>query len=159
APGLTALTTQYDGEHYLRIAREGYVRPELWAFFPLFPLTTKLAGGATMIWAGLAGNLLFLWAALGCLHALVIAHTNDRKGARFAVWAAALFPTALFFHCFYSEALFFALATLAFMAFARLHKRGAKAAPIDRTATVAIVASGLAALTRSSGVLLAPAFV
>src|SRR5262245_34991507 len=77
APGLTALTTQYDGEHYLRIAREGYVRPGLWAFFPLFPLSTKLTGSAAMVWAGLALNLLFLWAALSCLHELVIAHTND----------------------------------------------------------------------------------
>src|SRR5262249_13854208 len=118
APGLAALTTQYDGEHYLRIAREGYLRPAMWAFFPLFPLSTKVTGGVAMIGVGLALNLVLLWAALACLHELVIAHTNDGRSARFAVCAAALFPTALFFHCFYSEALFFVLATLAFVAFA-----------------------------------------
>jgi hypothetical protein len=134
-----------DGQHYLAIATEGYRTRESWAFFPLFPMTARalgpLLGGVPL--AGLVVAL--LGSAACCLLLYAVAVPEGEAAAARAVALFLAFPTHFFFGAFYTEAPFFALVLLAMTAYAR-----------DRW-PLAGAAGALAAATRSTGVLLAPA--
>lgn len=135
---------RWDAVWFLRIAEDGYAsRPGAAAFFPLYPLLERGLGpfvGGPLA-AGVLVSLVAGGAALYLLHRLVHLELGDEV-ARRAVLYLAVAPTALFLAAAYSEALFLAL-TLASVYAAR---RGSFAA--------AGAWGGLAALTRSSGVLL-----
>lgn len=176
APGLTsgfgflgdvlaAPAARWDGAWYLTIAHSGYM-PQLGpftearaAFFPLYPLLVSLGSevGLPGVLGGIIVSLLALLAALYGLHRLMTLEldtpgsrlwgehrprSSPRDLARLAVLLTALGPMAFFLSADYSESLFLALSIGAFLQ----ARRGAFAS--------AGVLGGLAAATRSTGVLL-----
>lgn len=141
----------FDGEHYLSIARYGY-RDFQYFFFPLYPaLVGKLSSllsfveNRFLISGLLVSNVAFLFAIFVFLKLVLIDY--KKEVAIFSILALAFFPTSFFFASLYSESLFLLLVLLSFY-FAR---RGRF-----------LLAGGFAALasaTRLVGVLLLPALV
>lgn len=108
----------FDGEHYLAIAREGY-RPLTYFFFPLYPLMTRylgelLGGGLINFVVGglVISNGLFLGTLFGLYKLLKI----DYKGL--VVWRVIflllIFPTSFYFGAYYTESLFMFLVVWSF---------------------------------------------
>jgi len=139
-----------DALWFLRIADTGY-RPDdgSAAFFPLYPLLvralTLLTGGRTLLASVLVSNASFL-GALIVLYALTTLEFSEAH-ARTTVTLLAVFPTSLFFLAPYSESTFLLLAVTAFCC-ARRDRWG-----------LAALAAALAAMTRATGIVLAPALV
>lgn len=106
----------FDGEHYLSIAMNGYKNLQYF-FFPLFPLFVK-------IFAKYYENTMFIYAAIGQVISnisLVIALLGfyklleDNKNiAKRAVLLLILFPTSFYLISFYTESLFLTLCVWAF---------------------------------------------
>jgi hypothetical protein len=136
-----------DALWYLRIASSGYRGDDgSAAFFPLFPMATRvlgvLTGGHWLLGAYLVANLSLL-AGMVLLYRLTeLEHSSAR--ARRAVVLICIFPTSFFLFAPYTESLFLALSVGAFY----FSRRG-------RWLLVAVLGI-LAALTRSPGLLLAP---
>ena len=135
----------WDGVWFIRIAADSYrAHAESQAFFPLYPLLVRGAAVATghdYVVAGLVVSLACYAGAMVVLFKLAQA----LLGPRVALWSVvfiSVFPTALFFQAVYSESLFLLLALLSFW-WARRSRWA-----------LAGLAGLLAALTRSSGVLL-----
>ena len=139
---LVAPFARWDAVWFLEIAHDGYDDQRA-AFFPLFPLLARMAGvltGSTLVGA-IVVSLAALLAALVLLHRLVALDFGP-DAATLTVVLVALTPGALWFGAVYSEALFLALSVGAVLA-----------ARTDRWA-LAGLAGGLAAATRSAGLLL-----
>jgi hypothetical protein len=104
----------FDGEHYLSIARDGYL-PLTYFYFPLYPLIIKLISGlfgnAFSIYAlsGLLLSNIFLIVALTGMVRLGKLITNNYD-AKYSVILLLLFPTSFYFGAFYNESLFLMLA-------------------------------------------------
>lgn len=130
---------------YLRIAASGYRTDDLSAaFFPLYPMLTRLVALGTgrhwLLAAYLVSNLAAL-AALVLLHRLTALELSEAHARRVVVYVC-VFPTGFFLLAPYTESLFLALSV------------GALYAARRRRWPVAAVLGGLAAATRSPGVLL-----
>jgi hypothetical protein len=143
-------TERQDAVWYLALAEGGWSPDDASAaFFPLYPLTIRVVSwvlpGNDLIAGLVVSNLAFLGALLA-LFALTAEAFGERIARRTIVVAAA-FPTAFFFLAPYSESLFLLLSVLTFRE-ARHHRW-------DRVALF----GGLAALTRSVGILLLPAML
>lgn len=115
----------FDGEHYLSIAQNGYGFGER-AFFPLFPILIKYAGeliGGSLMSFNIAGNIVsnlsFLIGLTGLYKLVGMDHPN--KISKLTVVVLLLFPTSFYFTAVYTESLFFALAVWSFW-FARSKK-------------------------------------
>jgi len=103
----------FDGEHYLAIAKDGYHLAEQ-AFFPLYPLLIKLLGGG--VWAGLIiSNTSFFLALLGLFKLLKIDFSE--KISKSAIILLLLFPTSFYFGAVYTESLFLCLVVWSFYFF------------------------------------------
>jgi hypothetical protein len=164
---LAAPAARWDAAWYLTIAHYGYL-PELGpftaaraAFFPLYPLliwTVSLTGIAGAL-AGVLVSILALLAALYALHRLTTLElaaggilpalasgrrlaVGDREIARIALALTAFGPMAFFLSADYSESLYLALSIGVFLT----ARRGS-------WMWVGVL-GGLAAATRSTGVLL-----
>ena len=105
----------WDGLWYRLIALEGYaggVESARAAFWPLFPGLMnggwQITGLPVDVVGYLIANVAFLGALL-ILYRLIALDYGDPAIARGAVWALALFPTALFFSAVYTESLFLLL--------------------------------------------------
>ena len=139
---------RWDSGWFLGIAENGYLDPgKSTAFFPLYPLLVRGVGEVFLGHYVLAG---FVVSALASAAAFVVlwllaASIVERRAADRSVLYLALFPTSLFLVAVYSESLYLALSAGAFL----LALRGRW--------TWAGAATGLAALTRVSGVVLLPA--
>jgi len=146
---VTDVWARWDSVWFLRIAEHGYGAADgvAAAFYPLYPLTLAGLGrafGGHYVAAGIVVSLAAALASFLLLYRLA----EDRlgaEGARRAVLYLAVFPTSLFLQAVYSESLFLALALGAFLLAERRQWLGAGAA------------TGLAVLTRISGVALLPA--
>jgi hypothetical protein len=141
---------RFDALWFLRIADSGYRLDDgSAAFFPLFPLVSRavafVLGGAPFAAATIVSNAAF-YAALVVTYLLSTDELSERT-ARTTVLLLCAFPTSYFFLMPYSEALFLLLAVTAFWG-ARTRRWG-----------LAGVAGALAALTRSVGIVLAPALL
>jgi Gpi18-like mannosyltransferase len=100
----------FDGEHYLAIAKEGYHLAEQ-AFFPLYPLLIKFIDGG--VWAGiLISNISFLLALIGFYKLLKLDFSE--RVSRLAIILLLLFPTSFYFSAVYTESLFLALVVWSF---------------------------------------------
>ncbi|MDX6664568.1 MAG: hypothetical protein QOG68_774 [Solirubrobacteraceae bacterium] len=145
---LVAPAARWDSVWYLQIAQHGYADTTHAAFFPLYPLLARVVGAP--FGSALVGGLLVSFAAsiaaLALLHRLALLELGAAP-ARAAVWLLACFPTAFFLSAVYAEALFLALALGSVYA-ARTGSWGWAGA-----------LGGLAATTRSAGVLLLVALV
>jgi hypothetical protein len=110
-----------DSAFYLSIATQGYDRPvsgqlSNLAFFPVYPLLTKLLGGVVgnPVLAGVVVSHLTFLGALFVLDRLTILEFADSSTARRSVFYLAAFPGSVFFSAVYTESTFllFAVATL-----------------------------------------------
>lgn len=138
----------FDGIHYLEIARKGYGIYQQ-AFFPLYPNLIKWLTPYFFdrdLIAGLAISWLSFLLAIFFFYKLVLLDFKDRI-ARRAVLLLLCFPSAFFFSTLYSESLFLLLILGSFY-FARQEKWW-----------VAGILGALASGTRVVGVLLLPALL
>jgi hypothetical protein len=137
----------WDGIQYEAIVRHGYaVDPDLYRFFPLYPLAARALDAVTPGGADVALVLLANACSLAfvlLLHVLVRRETGDVDLARRSVWFASLAPAAYVLVWGYSEALFLLLAVATFLVL----RRGQFAAAAGLGA--------LAALTRPTGLIIA----
>ncbi len=142
----------WDGLWYALIATEGYggttetARAAFWPLYPwLMSLGQQMTGWPVEVVGYVISNLAFA-GALILLYRLVRLDF-DLQVARRALWALALFPTALFFTAVYTESLFLMLVVGALLAARQGHWLAAG------------LVGALAALTRSYGVLLGLPFL
>ncbi|KXK12285.1 MAG: Mannosyltransferase [Microgenomates bacterium OLB23] len=117
-PHYVGMWANFDGEHYLRIAREGYHGIER-AFFPLWPLLINAvhkASGLDMLIVGVILSQVFLLAALLIMSSLLQSVFRFKHPHRF-IALLLLYPTSFYFSAVYTEALFLLLvsASLLFM--------------------------------------------
>lgn len=140
---LVAPGARWDAVWYLSIAHDGYRDPARAAFFPLYPLILRAVSELVRspLVAGLAVSLAALGVALYLIHRLVSLELGGET-AGLTVSLVAVFPAAYCFSAVYSESLFLALSVGAIYA-----------ARLDRWA-LAGVAGGLAAASRSAGIVL-----
>jgi Gpi18-like mannosyltransferase len=103
----------FDGEHYLSIAINGYKDLQQ-AYFPFYPLLIRLFGGSVVA-ATLISNISFLVAIVG-LYKLIRLDYSE-KTAKLAIILLLIFPTSFFFATVYTESLFLALVVWSFFLF------------------------------------------
>ncbi len=103
----------FDGEHYLSIAKMGYLGGEQ-AFFPLYPLLIRLLGN-NVLSGILISNILFVIALFG-LYKLVKLDFSE-KISRTSILLVLLFPTSFYFGAVYTESLFLFLTVWSFYFF------------------------------------------
>jgi hypothetical protein len=136
---------RWDSGWLLSIADKGYsVSHDSYAFFPLYPLLVAGLGRVLAHQFLLAGVIVALVcgaAAFVLLHRLVVS-LHGRDVAERTLVLLAVFPTSLFLGVAYTESLYLLLTVAAFLLAERGRWLGAGAT------------SGLAILTRSSGVAL-----
>ncbi len=139
---------RWDSGWFLAIAHDGYADPgHSSAFFPAYPLLVRIVGAAFLghdLLAGVVVSLAASAAAFVLLWQLGRELVGEESSRRAMVYLA-LFPTTLFLFAVYSESLYLLLSVAAFLSAVRGRW------------TLAGVATGLAALTRVSGVTLLPA--
>jgi Mannosyltransferase (PIG-V) len=139
---------RWDSGWYLQIAHHGYADPgQTSAFFPAYPMLVRGVGWFLLGHDLLAGVLVSL-AASAVAFVLLWQLAGELVGepaTRRALLYLAFFPTTLFLFAVYSESLYLMLSVGAFLAATRGHWGRAG------------LATGFAALTRVSGVMLLPA--
>jgi hypothetical protein len=140
---LVASSVRWDSIYYLQIAQHGYQNLHDAAFYPLYPLLIRGVSLFTgsLAAAGILISLVAMLATLVIVHRLTELELGQRS-ARLVVRLIAFGPMALFLSAIYTESLFLALSAGTFYA----ARRGRWA--------VAGLLGGLAAMTRSGGVLL-----
>jgi len=138
----------FDGEHFLSIARMGY-QPLNYFFFPLFPIIVRflanIFGGRLYdfsISGLLISNLSFLVAMFGLWK--LVRLDSKKNIAVNTVLLLLLFPTSFYFGSFYSESLFLALVVWSFYC-ARKEKW-----------ILASILAGLSSATRVVGIVMLP---
>src|SRR5512133_273224 len=142
----TGIWARWDSVFFVRIAEHGYDQASA-AFYPLYPGLVAALGRIFFGHYVVAGIVISLAAALGAF-ALLYRIASERLGADGAqrtVLYLAIFPMALFLQAVYSESLYLLLVLAAFVT----AERGRFAA--------AGLLSGLAILTRITGIALLPA--
>lgn len=152
--GTMNIWSHFDGEHYARLASNGYLNPPnnmSPAFFPLYPLLIRafaaLFGGPVSVevlavW-GVLISLLVLPFALYFVYRIAEQDYGTRV-AQGAVLGLAFFPTTFYLNAAYTESLFLALSAGALWA-----------ARIRRDLLLACLLAGLATATRNVGLFLA----
>ncbi len=142
---LISPATRWDSAWFLSIAKAGYTLPSQGVFYPLYPSVIALGaaafGGGLDSILGIAISSACAIGSLYLLHRLVVLDF-DEQVARNTVWIFAWLPISFVLSAVYSEALFLLLAVGCIYT-----------ARMGRWAAAGLL-GGLAALTRSSGVLL-----
>lgn len=140
----------FDGEHYLRIAQNGY-QDLTHSFFPVYPLFISLGSflsndiGILTVMGLLISNISFLF-ALFLLWKLIRLDYSE-KIARYSILSLVVFPTSFYFGSLYTGSLFFLILIASFY--------------LIRTNKWywAGLLGGIATGTRVNGVLLLPSFL
>lgn len=112
----------WDGGHYVGIAKYGYSEKFQYAFFPLYPILINLASKITGNFIT-AAILISMGASFLALHILfeLISLDYTKKLAEKSLDFLLFFPAAFYLTVAYSEGLFLFLTAAAFL-FARKHK-------------------------------------
>ena len=143
--GLLLSWRHWDANDYVQIAQSGYQNISETAFFPLFPFLVKcmalLFGNHAYTLAAMLVSNLALFGALYVLYQIAADALGEQVGRRTLLYLC-LFPTAFFFFAGYNESLFLLLSCSTL--YAIRHQKWILAGGLG----------GLAALTRSAGVLL-----
>ncbi|OGM65650.1 hypothetical protein A3A52_02055 [Candidatus Woesebacteria bacterium RIFCSPLOWO2_01_FULL_39_14] len=141
----------FDGEHYLAIAKEGY-KPLTYFYFPVYPISTRLFAGLiggsfySYVVSGLfLSHAAFFIGLIGLVRLIRLDYKKDI--AITTVFLLLLFPTSFYFGSFYTESLFLALVVWSFY-FAR-----------KKRWILAGLFGAIASATRIVGVVLFPALV
>ncbi len=143
----------FDGVHYLTIAKRGYIGTGLiQAFFPLFPyVLLHTLYQILPVHSWLVPLSIFLSSAFAFLFELILFMYVKKKFSQKVAWIAVLLfflsPTSFFFGAVYTESLFLLLVVLAF--YLAEQKKWA-------FASVAVL---LASATRIVGIFLVPALL
>ena len=149
----------WDGAAFTEIAQQGYpsgpinlatgAPGHLWAYFPGYPLLVHLLGYLVpgTIAAGIVVSAAAELTALVFLAKLILLERGDEASARFACWALAVFPYAVYLTAVYSESTFLAAAT-ASLYYMRKGRDGR-----------ASIAAAIAMLVRITGAALIPALI
>lgn len=116
----------WDGIHYRTIAWSGFSKPELTAFFPLFPLLVRACADLVMLfyhpsdpllwgemWGGILASRLSALVAFIAVAALAKRELGSREGAWRALMVTATYPFAFFLAMIYPQATLLAAVTLA----------------------------------------------
>lgn len=141
----------FDGVHYLNIARQGYLQFQQ-AFFPLYPFAIRrladclALGSGSFLVAGLGISHLAFLVALFLFHQLARLDFEEKVAWR-GIFYLLIFPTSFFFGGVYTESLFLAFALGAFLAARKNHW------------WLAGILGGLASATRLVGIFLFPALL
>ncbi len=140
--------SNFDGGHYLSIARNGYLAKEQYAFFPLYPLLINLFAKITgdYLVAGLLISLVCLFLSLKLLNGLINFEFGKKYGTK-GVLSLLLFPMSFYFLTVYTESLFLFLALSTFLAMKK------------RNFFLATVTCALGSATRISGIPLVLSFL
>lgn len=106
-PDILTKLTNFDGVHYLSIAKEGYHTYDQ-AYFPLYPLTIRvmsgLFGGNMLLAAVILSNISLL-GVLWVVRSLLVPLINKNETWWF-IFFLLCFPTAFFFSTIYTESFF-----------------------------------------------------
>lgn len=106
----------FDGVHYLRIAKDGYAYGFTQAFFPLYPILIKVVSyltlGNYLISALLVSNVSFLIALI--IFYKLIKKVFDEKIAFWSTTFLVFSPTSFYFGSVYTESTFFLFTIAAF---------------------------------------------
>lgn len=151
--GWLAPWNQWDGPHYIDIARDGYVTQDVtnrdqryWiVFYPLFPWLIRFFRVVLRdyVLSAQAVTLVGACATAVIFQRLAALDLGGRLSRR-AVLFMFIFPTAYFFHVVYTESVFMPLAL------------GCVLAARERRWPAAGLLAGLASMTRVNGLLLLP---
>ncbi len=109
----------FDGEHYLAIAQNGYKALEH-SFFPLYPILIRLFGGDSLVhlvWSGLVISNVFFLGSLFLFWKLLRLDYSERV-TFFSTVSLLAFPTSFYFGAVYTESMFLFF-TLLFFYFVR----------------------------------------
>ena len=139
--------SQWDSGWFYRIAKHGYDVKQTAAYFPLYPLLVRAAAAifGSVVVAGVIISLVS--AGVGAICLVRIAQVTSLASASDTLLLQALYPIAFVFTAVYSDGLFFALSTAAFLAALR------------NRPVAAGVLGGLAVATRLIGLALLPALL
>ena len=110
---LILIFANFDGAHYIEVARNGY-HDFLYPFFPFYPLLVKITTPylfKSHIISGEVISHIFFFAA--CLVVYKLLHL-DKKNNLFVIFMAIVlfFPSSFFYGAVYNDSLFFFFATL-----------------------------------------------
>lgn len=103
----------WDGRHFLDIARFGYTNPIQYAFFPLYPLVVKcisMLTGLDYLSSGLITNFLSTFGIIYLFTKLLKESKSKVKTILFFL----IFPTSFYLISFYTESLFLLLVLSSF---------------------------------------------
>lgn len=141
----------FDGEHYLSIAQEGY-QPLTYFFFPAYPVVTRLMGwlfGGEQISFAVSGliisNVSFIVALMGLWK--LAKEDFSEKIAKYTVVSLLVFPVSFYFGSFYTESLYLMLTVWSFYLIRR-----------NRWFYGGVLGAGASA-TRIIGIALVPAYL
>lgn len=106
----------FDGEHYLSLAQNGY-QPLTYFFFPLFPILIQFLSVSkdvlTLAWTGLLiSNIAFLFSLFGIYKLITLDYKTSI--AKMTVILLLIFPTTFYFGAYYTESVYFSLAVWGF---------------------------------------------
>ncbi|MBL7159707.1 hypothetical protein ISS85_04475 [Candidatus Microgenomates bacterium] len=108
----------FDGVHYLSIAKNGYYQFQQ-AFFPLYPLLIRFLGkllGGNLVLAGMLISNLSLLGALFLFWKLLETRQIKDKTKKWVIVFFLFFPTSFFFGSLYTESLFLVFVLGTFLA-------------------------------------------
>lgn len=139
----------FDGVHYLGIAKDGYAYQFTQAFFPLYPILIRLfsqISSFNLIISGLLVANVSFFAGLIIFYKLV-AEKFDASIAFWSITFLLTFPTSFYFGSVYTEGLFFLLTVSAFYLMEK-----------NKIITASALA-GLTSATKFVGIFLVPALL
>lgn len=140
----------FDGVHYLTIAKYGYSAQFTQAFFPLYPLILGFGELVNKEWNFIVTGLLISFTAffLGVfLFRKLLAKDYHRVVVQRSLWFLLIFPTSFYFAALYTESLFFLLVMGALL-FAR-----------EKRWWLSSIFGAAATATRVTGIFLLPALL
>jgi len=139
----------FDGVHYLGIAKDGYAYQFTQAFFPFYPILIRLVSyltfGNLLISALLISNIAFLTGLI--LFYKLISLTHNKKIAIWSIIFLLTFPSSYYFGAVYTEGLFFLMVISSFYLYQQ------------KKIISSLIIGASASATRLIGLFLAPALI
>ncbi len=105
----------WDGMHYLSIARNGYTQNFQYAFFPLYPLVVRIISIITQnfLISAVLISIVSSYLAINVFYGLAKTDLKEKVAAK-AVFYMLIFPTSFYLLMSYSEGLFILFVMLSF---------------------------------------------